>query len=145
MVSPELGGTPHPWSVGEAFSIAWERFKRFWPILIAVDVVHAAASGDPGSIQVQQQRWSQNGRDIAALLSSVNPNLSRPLLEQMLQKHLDLTTKEAVSRLHGDWASDVAAYDEGHDHMLMFSDALADAISKQFSGSERGTYTRQAA
>src|SRR5215471_18960805 len=47
-------------------------------ILIAVDVVHAAASGDPGSIQVQQQRWSQNGRDIAALLSSVNPNLSRP-------------------------------------------------------------------
>jgi hypothetical protein len=114
-------------------------------ILIAVDVVHAAAGGDQGAVQMQQQRWSQNGRDIAALLSSANPNLPKALLEQMLQKHLDLTTKEAVSRLHGDWAGDIAAYDEGHDHMLMFSDVLADAISKQFSGSERGTYTRRAA
>lgn len=114
-------------------------------ILIAVDVVHAAASGDPNVVAVQQQRWSQNGHDIAALLSSANPNLPKPLLEQMLQKHLDLTTKEAVSRLHGDWASDIAAYDEGHEHMLMFSDALADTISKQFSGPDRGTYSRHAA
>lgn len=114
-------------------------------ILIAVDVVHAAASGDQNAIAAQQARWSQNGKDIAALLSKANPNLPRELLEQMLQKHLDLTTKEAVARLHGDWAGDVAAYDEGHEHMLMFSDALADAISKQFAGSGRGTYTRQAA
>ncbi len=114
-------------------------------ILIAVDVVHAAASGDQIAAQAQQQRWSQNGRDIAALLSSANPNLPRGLLEQMFQKHLELTTKEAVSRLHGDWASDIAAYDEGHDHMLMFSDALADGIAKQFVGGGRGTYTRHGA
>jgi hypothetical protein len=109
-------------------------------ILIAVDVVHAAVSGNQGAVQMQQQRWSRNGRDIAALLSSVNPNLPRELLEQMLQKHLDLTTKEAVSRLHGDWASDIAAYDEGHEHMLMFSDALADGIAKHLVGGSRGTY-----
>jgi hypothetical protein len=114
-------------------------------ILIAVDVVRAAVAGDQSMVQAQQQRWSQNGRDIAEFLSSANPNLPKGLLEQMLQKHLDLTTKEVVARLHRDWASDIAAYDEGHDHMLMFSDALADGITKQFAGTGRGTYTRRAA
>lgn len=114
-------------------------------ILIAVDVVHAAVSGDQNLVQVQQQRWSANGRDIAEFLAAANPNLPKGLLENMLQKHLDLTTKEVVSRLHHDWASDIAAYDEGHEHMLMFSDALADGIAKQFAGTGRGAYTRHGA
>jgi len=115
-------------------------------ILIAVDVVKAAMSGNPQAIQMQQQRWSANAKDIAAFLAAANPYLPQPVLEQMLQKHLDLTTKEVVSRLHHDWASDIAAYDEGHEHMLMFSDMLADAIGKQFAGSAgRGTYNDRAA
>jgi hypothetical protein len=37
-----------------------------------------------------------------------------------------------VSRLKKDWAADVAAYDKGHEHMLMFADMLSDGIVKQF-------------
>jgi hypothetical protein len=43
-----------------------------------------------------------------------------------------LTTDEVVSRLKKDWAADINFYDEGHVHMLMFSDALTDGIVKQF-------------
>ena len=46
--------------------------------------------------------------------------------------HLDLTTAEVVGRLQKDWAADIRAYDEGHDHMLMFADALTAGIAKQF-------------
>jgi len=52
----------------------------------------------------------------------------------MLQKHLDFTTAEVVSRLQGDWNADIAAYDANHDHMLMFSDMLVNGIVRQFPG-----------
>ena len=39
---------------------------------------------------------------------------------------------EATARLNGDWANDVAAYDEIHAHILHMSDVLADGIVEQF-------------
>jgi hypothetical protein len=42
------------------------------------------------------------------------------------------TTTEIVSRLKGDWTADIAVYVQGHAHMLMFADMLADGIVKQF-------------
>lgn len=43
------------------------------------------------------------------------------------------STAEVTSRLKKDWLADEKAYDEGHLHMLMFSDALTDGIRKQHS------------
>lgn len=43
-----------------------------------------------------------------------------------------LISAEVVSRLEGDWAADIQAYDAGHEHMLKFADLLADSIAKQF-------------
>ena len=40
-------------------------------------------------------------------------------------------TTEVVSRLKKDWPADMKAYDEGHEHMLMFADMLSDGIIKQ--------------
>jgi hypothetical protein len=37
-----------------------------------------------------------------------------------------------VSRLHKDWKADIAAYDKGHAHMMMFADTLTQGIAKQF-------------
>jgi len=51
----------------------------------------------------------------------------------MLHKHLDLTTGEVTARLMKDWVADQKSYDDGHTHMLMFSDILTDGIVKQFS------------
>jgi|ERR1043166_860806 hypothetical protein len=101
-------------------------------ILIATEVVKAAKAGDNPGLTAAQQKWSVNGKDIAAFLSSANPNWPKKNLEDMLQKHLDLTTGEVVSRLKGDWAGDIKSYDEGHAHMLMFADILTDGIAKQF-------------
>jgi len=101
-------------------------------ILIAADVVKTAKAGDKKLLAKQQQRWTANGKDIAAFLSTANPNWAKVDLEEMLQKHLDLTTGEVVGRLTKDWAKDLASYDEGHAHMLMFADTLTDGIVKQF-------------
>jgi hypothetical protein len=101
-------------------------------ILIAVDVVAAAKAGDAQRVTAAQEKWSENGRDIAAFLSEANPNWSKSDLEAMLQKHLDLTTGEVVGRLQKDWAADIRSYDEGHAHMLMFADMLTEGLVKQF-------------
>jgi hypothetical protein len=101
-------------------------------ILIAVEVVKAAKAGGEQQVADAQKKWSANGKDIAAFLSSANPNWSKADLEEMLQTHLDLTTGEVVGRLQQDWAADIKSYDEGHAHMLMFSDMLTDGLVKQF-------------
>jgi hypothetical protein len=76
--------------------------------------------------------WHANGQDIAAFLASANPNWSKSELGMMLDMHLAFTTTEVVSRLKGDWAADIQAYDQGHEHMLKFSDLLAEGLVKQF-------------
>jgi len=101
-------------------------------ILIAADIVAAAKAGDNNGVAAGQKRWTGNADDIAVFLASANPNWKLQDLKDMLYKHLALTTTEVVSRLKKDWAADIAAYDEGHDHMLMFADMLSDGIVKQF-------------
>ena len=98
----------------------------------AAEVVKAAKGGDKAQLDAAQAKWSANGKEIAAFLSSANPNWAKADLEAMLQQHLGLTSGEVVARLHKDWAADIKAYDEGHEHMLMFADALTDGIAKQF-------------
>ena len=53
-------------------------------------------------------------------------------MRSMMHDHLDLTTKEAVARLHGDWAGDVKAYDDVHNQILRMADGLTMGIVKQF-------------
>lgn len=101
-------------------------------ILIAVEVVKAAKADNKEELSAAQRKWSANGKDLAAFLSSANPNWPKKTLEEMLQKHLDLTTGEVVGRLKKDWVGDITSYDQGHDHMLMFADVLTEGITKQF-------------
>jgi hypothetical protein len=101
-------------------------------ILIAADVVKAAAAGRKDELASQQKRWTGNAKDIAAFLSGANPNWPRKSMEEMLQAHLDLTAGEVAGRLKKDWAADIKAYDDGHDHMLMFADMLTEGIKRQF-------------
>src|SRR5215813_1111878 len=61
-------------------------------ILIATAVVKAAKIGTKDELAAAQKKWSSNGRDIAAFLSEANPNWSRREMEEMLRKHLQLTT-----------------------------------------------------
>jgi len=108
-------------------------------ILIATQVVTAAKAGNRGALTAIQAKWTADSKEIAAFLSGADPNWnyitifrSTQDLESMLQKDLDLTTAEVVGRLNKDWGANMRAYDEGHEHMLMFADALTAGITRQF-------------
>jgi hypothetical protein len=104
-------------------------------ILIAADVIAAAKAGNAAQLAEAQSRWVENADQIAAALHSVNPHFWK--LREMtaeMHRHLDLTTQEAVARLQGDWAGDVAAYDRVHVQILMMADMLSEGIIGQFPG-----------
>ena len=50
----------------------------------------------------------------------------------MMKDHLDLTLSEAVNRLQGNYADDIAAYDQIHVQILHMADMLSDGIIAQF-------------
>jgi hypothetical protein len=102
-------------------------------ILIAADLIAAAKAGDQAAVAQQQARWTANADEIAAFLAGANPRFW-PLdeMKAMLHEHLRLTTDEVLARLQGDWAADVAAYDEIHLQALEMADMLSDGIIKQF-------------
>ena len=102
-------------------------------ILIAADVVVAAKAGDQAKLADARARWQENADDIAGVLASVNPRQWKlGAMKAEMRKHLSLTTAEAVARLQGNWAADVAAYDRIHRHILHLSDVLADGLIEQF-------------
>lgn len=79
------------------------------------------------------KKWYANVDEIVSLLNGLNPNWSKSTLTHMLYKQLELTTQEVISRLQRDWNADIAAYDLGHTHMLMFADILSKGIINQFN------------
>ncbi len=102
-------------------------------ILIAADLVAAAKSGDTAAFEAAHTAWYANADDIAAFLASANPH-HWPEVEMaaMMREHLDLTLQEASARLTGDWAADIAAYDQIHVQGLHMADMLSDGIISQF-------------
>jgi len=107
-------------------------------ITIAAELVTAAEAGDATAAAEAAQRWYANADDIAAFLSAANPD-AWPLdhMEDMMREHLDLTLAEAQARIAGDYAADVAAYDEIHQQILGMADMLSLGIIDQFPQSFR--------
>ena len=104
-------------------------------ILIAADLLAAAKAGDTDKFEDANERWYENADDIAAFLSSANPDhWTLEEMQSMMSMHLDLTLEEASARLNADWAGDVAAYDKVHDEILEMSHMLTEGIVAQFPG-----------
>ena len=103
-------------------------------ILEAVPVLQAAKAGDKPKLTAALNAWYANANQIATFLSSANPqNWKLPMMRAMMKQHLALTTNEAVARLQGKWAADVAAYDQVHAEILHMSAMLSDGIIRQFA------------
>jgi hypothetical protein len=102
-------------------------------IFIAADILTAAKAGDQEAVDGATARWYANADDIAAFLSSANPD-HWPLEEMraMMRDHLDLTLAEAVAGLQGDFQAHIAAYDEVHGQILEMADMLSEGIVAQF-------------
>ena len=102
-------------------------------ITTAADVVAAAKANDQAKLADANKRWLANADQIADFLSTANPK-SWPQAEMrsMMHEHLNLTTQEAVARLHADWTGDVKAYDAVHQQILKMADELTMGIVNQF-------------
>ena len=102
-------------------------------ILGAADLLTAAKAGDQDRIEAAAATWYANADEIAAFLNTANPDhWPRDEMRAEMRMHLDLTLKEAQARLGGDWAADIAAYDEVHRHILSWADALSAGVVRQF-------------
>ncbi len=102
-------------------------------ILTAAQLIGAAKAGDSAGVATASEHWYANADQIATFLHDANPR-HWPLddLRTMMKSHLDLTLKEAVDRLHGAYAADVADYDAVHAEILAMADMLSDGIIAQF-------------
>lgn len=101
-------------------------------ISIAGELVAAAKAGDQAKQADADKRWHDNAGEIATFLSGANPNWSRNDLVTMLNRHLALTTQEAVNRLTQKWAEDPGVFDEIFSQSMEMADALSSGIAKQF-------------
>lgn len=102
-------------------------------ILIAADLIDAAKVGDTTAFEQAKTRWYANADEIAAFLHNANPeNWPLDEMQAMMKSHLDLTLKEASAHLTGDYATDIAAYDEIHAQILDMADMLSMGIIDQF-------------
>lgn len=117
-------------------------------ILIAVDLIEAAKAGEAEKFAAADRAWDDNARDLAALLSSANPNWPEHDVLDLLRQHLKLTKDEATARLERRWEDDVEAFDQIFTEILTMSDVLSAGIVKQFPerfGQEqrRGLWSRR--
>jgi hypothetical protein len=102
-------------------------------ILIAADLIAAARAGDETAVADAQARWTANADEIASFLAAANPrSWDLDEMKTMLHEHLRLTANEAIARIQGDWAADVAAYDQIHLQALGMADMLSNGIVQQF-------------
>jgi len=102
-------------------------------IAIAAEIILAAKAGNQTSVNDGVARWYANADQIAAFLSGANPkNWEADMTRHMMHDHLDLTLKEAVAQLTGDYSTSVATYDAIHVQILAMADMLSSGIVAQF-------------
>jgi hypothetical protein len=104
-------------------------------ILIAAQLVTAAKAGDSAAVAAASAKWTANADDIARLWSQINPRFFPfPAMQEHMHHHLMLTLDEATLRLQGDFAGDIAKYDEVQTAILEMADMLSTGIIRQFPG-----------
>ena len=102
-------------------------------ILIAAQILTAAKGGDSAAVDTGVANWRANATDIATFLHEVNPRQWQfAEMQDMMFMHLDLTLQEAVARLSGDFATDIARYEDVHLEILDMADTLSNGIIRQF-------------
>lgn len=101
-------------------------------LLIAARLVNEAKIGNSEAADAARDEWYRNGDEIAYFLSRINPYWSFEEWREMFRMHLDLVEKEAVLRLTGQYAEDIALFDTIEQQALSMADIMSDGIISQF-------------
>jgi hypothetical protein len=101
-------------------------------ILIAVDLIVAAKSGNNAKFATYDKKWDDNALEIASFLAGANSNWPKKALVDLLNLHLSLTKDEVVARIQKDYQKDAEVFDQILTEILTMSDALSEGIVKQF-------------
>jgi hypothetical protein len=102
-------------------------------ITLAAELIFSAKAGDADAVEATSDAWYANADEIADFLGAANPkHWPATEMRAMMREHLDLTLAEAVARLEGRYADDIATYDEVHVQILHMADMLSDGIISQF-------------
>ncbi|MFJ7914810.1 MULTISPECIES: hypothetical protein [unclassified Lysinibacillus] len=101
-------------------------------LLIAAQLVTAAAKGDTATADAKEKEWYRNADDIAIFLNRINPYLSIEEVQKMFYTHLALTKKEAVTMIQKNYQEDIQVFDDIEAEALAMSDMIASAIVMQF-------------
>jgi hypothetical protein len=101
-------------------------------IMIAVDLVAAAKSGDQAAFASNDDKWTANARDISRFLAGANPHWPEAAVFDLLAQHLSLTKGEVVARLQQNWEADIKAFDDIFTEIMVLADALNDGLAAQF-------------
>ena len=109
-------------------------------LVIAAELLAAANNGDAAGVEAARVRWYANAHDIAVQMNEMNPQFW-PLeeTEAMWVEHLDATLLEATTHLSGDFAGEVAAYDQVHDLVLEMADFMSNGVMQQFPSQFKGS------
>lgn len=126
----DIGGAIVPFYGEDAGARLTDLLKQH--ILIAVDLVAAAKSGDQEQFATHDKRWDENAVEIAKFLSTANSFWAQKVVVDLLNLHLKLTKDEAVARLEKDYEKDAGIFDQILTEILTLADALSEGITKQF-------------
>lgn len=103
-------------------------------LLLAAELVTAAAKGDAQKAAEAEKQWYRNADDIVEFLSSINPYIGKEELRGMFYMHLALTKLEAVYMIQKNYKADVEVFDKIEAEALEMSDMIAGGIVNQFPG-----------
>ncbi|RSD28678.1 glycosyltransferase [Mesobacillus subterraneus] len=126
----DIGNAIKPVYGDEAGNQLTELLKEH--IVIAGDLVEAAKNGNTTEVNRLNKEWYRNADDISAFLSKANPNLKEADVKEMMYMHLKLVTDDLSASLSKNWEARIVSIDDGLTHIIMMSDAIANAVIKQF-------------
>jgi len=101
-------------------------------LIIAAQLVTAAAKGDAATAEAKEKEWYRNANDIIIFLNRINPYLSIEAVQKMFYTHLALTKKEAVAMIQKNYQEGVQIFDVVQAEAIAMSDMIASAIVMQF-------------
>jgi hypothetical protein len=101
-------------------------------VQITTELLKAAKAAQWDAFRASKIQWYANADAIAAKMHEINPDhWSANTAKSMWKGILDATAAEAKARFSGDYAADLAAYDNLHKLSLEMADYISSGIMRQ--------------